>query len=114
MITIITELDIVGMQASKTKDGKTAVHLLEVEDMIPLRRGPSFPPSRGEWFLAPDGNLMIVCMECGAPTGILPSVHTVRDDGAMQPSYICPSCGWHVFVRLVGWGDNNTRKDPNA
>jgi len=34
-----------------------------------------------------------------------PIHHQVAADGAVTPSAVCPvkDCGWHQFIRLVGW-----------
>lgn len=36
---------------------------------------------------------------------LVSTVHRVADDGTVSPSYVCPvvGCGFHEFVRLVGW-----------
>jgi hypothetical protein len=31
------------------------------------------------------------------------SRHTIAADGAVTPSVVCPRCGWHAWVTLVGW-----------
>ena len=29
--------------------------------------------------------------------------HIILGDGTVQPSVVCPGCGWHEFVQLEGW-----------
>ncbi len=38
--------------------------------------------------------------------------HTIASDGTVSPSVVCPhpGCGWHVFVRLVGWAADGERQ----
>jgi hypothetical protein len=37
-------------------------------------------------------------------------VHQVAPDGTVTPSYVCPvaGCGFHVWIRLVGWDPDHT------
>jgi len=43
------------------------------------------------------------CPKCKEPS--LLSVHTIRADGVVTPSYVCPDkkCGYHEFVNFAGW-----------
>lgn len=29
--------------------------------------------------------------------------HTIMDDGTVNPSVVCPVCGWHEIIKLEGW-----------
>lgn len=64
-----------------------------------------FPPGRGQWSLCPDGIAVLRCGgTCNALIGVRLPVHTIRPDGTVIPSFVCPLCGWHVFITLDGYG----------
>jgi hypothetical protein len=63
------------------------------------------------WLFGPDSvpGAAVVCPQGHAfsiggqqPFG---SVHRIAADGSISPSVVCPSCGWHVFAKLVGWNE---------
>lgn len=39
---------------------------------------------------------------------ISPKVHTVSDEGILNPSYVCPrdNCNFHEWVKFVGWSND--------
>lgn len=43
------------------------------------------------------------CPRCGKIASLIR--HTVRDDGTVEPSVVCPAkgCLFHAFIRLIGW-----------
>ena len=55
------------------------------------------------WTLHERGHVIVQCPECGREGTLNPQNHSVRDSGEVLPSFICPHCGWHGWVRLVGW-----------
>ncbi len=42
--------------------------------------------------------------------------HEIDPQGEVSPSLICvePTCGWHVWVRLEGWGERWARAPEPA
>ncbi len=30
-------------------------------------------------------------------------IHHIGPDGTVYPSYVCPRCAFHAFIRLLGW-----------
>lgn len=41
------------------------------------------------------------CPQCGVE-GILDE-HVIHNDGRVEPSVVCPSCGWHDYIKLADW-----------
>lgn len=81
--------------------------------MLNLPRGAVFEPlSWRPWVFGPTGQRgAVVFCEAGHGMSIagdppFGSAHRIAEDGSVMPSVVCPhaGCGWHVFVRLVGWG----------
>jgi len=82
--------------------------------MVDLHRAPPnrgypgwCPPLTWDGPLQP-GNSVLVLLSCGnGHEGTLqtPTIHQIAADGTVTPSCVCPykGCGWHEFVRLVGW-----------
>lgn len=78
--------------------------------MIDLPRGDS-SWQRGTWRPWRDWDFTlqqqiktaaVACGGCGRAMSV--RKHTISADGSLSPSLVCPhGCGWHVFVRLVGW-----------
>lgn len=43
------------------------------------------------------------CPGCAVEVGVGRRHHTVGPNGDVNPSAICPHCGFHGWVRLAGW-----------
>lgn len=56
-----------------------------------------------DWHLHERGHVIATCPECGKEGTLAKGTHTVEPDGRVSPSYICPLCHWHGWVRLIGW-----------
>lgn len=46
---------------------------------------------------------LVSCPGCGTILSI--RAHTIKDDGHVEPSLVCPmdDCNFHDYVELVGW-----------
>ena len=82
----------------------------------------------GQWWPLVGGSAICYCEKCGQPMNL--SAHTILPDGTVNPSVVCPyfvplhdpvsgkisdarepyldcqQCGFHNYIRLVGWMDN--------
>ena len=56
-----------------------------------------------------DKDLALCTCSNGHTTRMVANIHSVGPDGTVMPSYVCPveGCGYHEFVRLVGWDPNH-------
>ena len=62
-------------------------------------------PASGQWrLLLRNGTktALVACPGCGL-VGSIADTHTVDASGAVRPSLWCSECGFHEWVRLVGW-----------
>ena len=77
------------------------LHFAPVPNCNPavLLAAKSFPPKGGEWYRAPDG-LVLGCPRCAACAALTGNVFSRSDDGKLTPSFICPSCGLHLYLTL--------------
>jgi hypothetical protein len=66
-----------------------------------LKRAASFPPGQGEWFRGE--GLVIGCPACPSMADMDLRVFSVSDSGRLKPSFICPSCGLHLYLVLEEW-----------
>ena len=56
-----------------------------------------------KWVAEEHGHILANCPECDKPGTLAKGTHTVRTNGEVVPSFICPHCGWHGWVRLRNW-----------
>jgi hypothetical protein len=55
----------------------------------------------GRW-MTWGGLVVMRCPSCGEAAGM--GDHTIRPDGVVEPSVVCThACGFHEWIRLVGW-----------
>lgn len=59
------------------------------------------------WGTGPFIKTALVSCDQGHVGTASPQIHSIADDGMLSPSWVCPhkGCTWHVFARLVGWGE---------
>jgi len=82
--------------------GHTVPIAFEGPHAIP--KSPVFPPPKGHWWKGTDGGVALSCPGCGNIAGVNLPVHTITPDGAVTPSWVCPSsCGFHTFIMLLEW-----------
>jgi len=80
-----------------------------MSDRVPLWRNPTDSPGGPyTWRIEKHpvlGELLTATCERGHESWLTTKKHSIADDGAVSPSYVCPidGCGWHVYVRLDGW-----------
>lgn len=59
----------------------------------------------GSWVPTEPEGFIYTCGGCGV--WLHPREgKSITSDGSVLPSMLCPYCGWHVWGRLVGWGDD--------
>ena len=87
--------------------------------MIELVPTKEMRPKKGEYLCTTQS----VHVRCGGKCGGLFTLcdHTIDNEGYVNPSVVCPTgdpkaegyvegtekCGWHVFIRLLNWTENN-------
>jgi hypothetical protein len=92
--------------------------LLHRHELVPRGRLDHQPPSLSWDYLDPcgpcRGNLALITCPSGHVTRLVSSVHRVENDGTVHPSYVCTvrGCGFHVFIRLVGWTPDRPPDGP--
>lgn len=55
------------------------------------------------WMVEEHGHVIAACPGCDKDGTLEKGVHTVGVDGTVTPSFICPHCEWHGWVRLAYW-----------
>lgn len=45
-------------------------------------------------------SVIVTCPQCKKKAAL---DHTIEEDGDVNPSLICPFCGYHKFIKLEGW-----------
>ncbi len=64
------------------------------------------------WWVEEHGHVMAECPECDKVGTLARGTHTVDVDGGVSPSFICPYCGWHGYVRLARWPSSSQEPRP--
>ena len=85
---------------------------VQIESMVPYvaARCEIFPPARGEYQIAPAGNVNFTCPVCNKTHGLGAPVHTIGANGQVAPSLVCPyGCGFHVWLTLSAWPIESVR-----
>lgn len=116
MIVLVVPSDIAFGVQIVTVDGQAQIQVLSRDDLYPMPRASSFPPRQGEWARTPDGQIVIVCARCEGMAQCAEPPHSIDDsDGAVNPSWVCPSgCGYHRWVRLDGWDCRPAHAKPRV
>lgn len=50
--------------------------------------------------------VFVCCPKCQRVSTLSSDVHRVAETGEVSPSFVCPHCPWHVFVRLGDWSES--------
>lgn len=70
---------------------------------IPRQTGSGDAMAPGTYFVDDQGIPHIRCAECN---GMGPmSDHEISANGDVNPSILCPHCGWHVWGTLEDWSE---------
>jgi hypothetical protein len=78
----------------------TRLGCLPTHESTALIESASFPPIAGAWFKASDGGIVLGCPRCAQCVG-LTNIHCVTPGGKLEPSFICPCCGFHCWLTLA-------------
>lgn len=86
-----------------------------MEGVIDIPRGDGNLPEPGEYqpvgrwmnLMLPDGteSAILSCPVCSIAGDLIG--HVIDRDGMVAPSFGCP-CGFHSFIRLLGWQPRET------
>lgn len=73
------------------------------ETVLVIPRGKMRGTWQLDWRKSRPNSATVICPECGWLAGL--DDHTIRADGSVRPSVVCPNpaCTWHVFIQLEGW-----------
>lgn len=55
------------------------------------------------WHVEEHGHVIAQCPGCGRKGTLPRGVFTVLTDGSVTPSFDCPHCAFHAWVRLENW-----------
>lgn len=56
-----------------------------------------------EWEAEEHGHILAHCPECDRVGTLARGIHGIRPDGTVVPSFDCPFCTFHGWVRLAHW-----------
>lgn len=65
----------------------------------------TFPPSAGEYFRVEVA--IVGCPTCSHVASLTARTHRVLSDGTVRPSFVCPGCDFHAYIRLENWSDDS-------
>lgn len=84
-------------------DGLSTIDFSRWAPTVNFHKTSTFPPKAGQWFRAPDGDVILGCLKCKNQYSVNPKYHKVLPNGDLQPSWTCVLCGSHTVVHLVGY-----------
>lgn len=61
----------------------------------------SFPPKHSQWFRDSEGGIVLGCLGCKGMYSVNSNIHTIQQNGDIDPSWICVVCGSHAIVHLL-------------
>jgi hypothetical protein len=70
--------------------------VLPTHEHVFVRRAKDFPPQKTEIHAAP---LMVCCPRCSGMASLDPDAFTLSERG-LDPSFVCPQCGLHAWLRF--------------
>lgn len=68
---------------------------------LPKALNANWQPSTWHFYQAQDGKRTVYINDGNDLLSL--ARHTINPDGTVRPSVLCPTCGFHDDIKLLGW-----------